>query len=132
MRRTYNCPRCQGLLNPNVKIILRAEHQGSRGLMLFSPQPGNYEVIIPEGFALTKKDVVRFSCPICGRDLTSTRDRDWASIDYSTDAGEEGQVVFSRVFGHHATYFITDEKVRPYGQHTENEAVNFWGVGRER
>jgi len=34
-----------------------------------------------------------------------------------------------REYGHHATYFITEEKVRAYGEHARKERVNFWGVG---
>ncbi len=132
MRRTYHCPHCRGLLNPNVKIILRAEFEGTRGLMLFSPQPGNYEAIIPPSFKLRKKATVRFSCPICAKDLTSARGRTWAEIRYATDAGNDGWVVFSRVYGHQATYFITDEEVRPYGKHSAEEALNYWGEGTSR
>jgi hypothetical protein len=28
-----------------------------------------------------------------------------------------------------ATYFITEQKVRAYGEHARKERVNFWGVG---
>jgi predicted RNA-binding Zn-ribbon protein involved in translation (DUF1610 family) len=129
MRRNYSCPHCHGILNPNIKIILRADHESHRGLMLFSPQPGNYDCIIPEGFKLKKKSMVRFLCPLCGKDLTSRRDRTMAEIHYATSAGHEGMVVFSRIYGHHATYFITDEEVKSYGEHIDEDTVNFWGLG---
>lgn len=132
MKRTYFCPHCDGSLNPNVKIIMRAEHGGQKGLFLFSPRPGNYEVIVPEGFRLKKKDVVDFSCPICGKDLTSRRDRALAEIRFASSAGAEGTVAFSRTYGVHATYFITCEHVRCYGEHANSERVNFWGVGPSR
>ncbi len=129
MKRTYFCPRCDGCLNPNVKIILRAELAGRKCLFLFSPRPGTYEVIIPEGFRLKKKDVVVFSCPICGHDLTSHRDKALAEIHFASSSGAEGTVAFSRTYGVHATYFITSESVRCYGEHASAERVNFWGVG---
>ena len=132
MKRTYFCPHCEGNLNPNVKIVLRAAVGGQTGLFLFSPQPGNYDVIIPEGFRLKKKDIVAFSCPICNADLTSPRDKDLASIRFASTFGAEGTVAFAREYGRHATYFITRESVRAYGEHASAEKINFWGVGPRR
>ncbi len=129
MKRNYHCPKCYGILNPNVKIILRTECGGRTALLLFSPQPGNYDVITPESFRLKKNDEVRFSCPLCARDLTSKRDRHMAEISFSTPGGQGGRVVFSRTFGHQETYFVTKEEVRSYGKHADGEGVNFWGAG---
>ncbi len=131
-RRMFYCPHCEGHLNPNTKIILRAEYEKHKGLILFSPQPGNYDAIIPEHFKIKRKAMVRFGCPICGRELTSNRDRTMAEIGFTTETGAEGRVVFSRIYGHHATYFITDEEVRPFGEHIDATGVNFWGEGPER
>ncbi len=132
MKRSYFCPHCDGCLNPNVKIVLRAELAGQKGLFLFSPRPGNYEVIVPEGFRLKRKDVVVFACPICSRELTSQRDKTLAEIHFASSSGAEGTVAFSRTYGVHATYFITRESVRCYGEHASAERVNFWGVGPSR
>jgi hypothetical protein len=129
MKRHYRCPKCYGILNPNVKIILKTECAGRTALLLFSPQPGNYHVTAPESFPLKKGDEVRFFCPLCSRDLTSKRDRMMAEISFSGAGGQSGRVVFSRVFGHYETYFVTTEEVRGYGKHTDRDRVNFWGVG---
>jgi hypothetical protein len=132
MRRSFLCPHCGGVLNPNVKIVLRAEYEGHRGLFLFSPQPGNYDAIIPESFHIKRKAQVRFSCPICSKDLTSNRDRTMAEIHFQSSSGAEGTVAFSRVYGHHATYFITDEEVKSFGEHHDEDRMNFWGAGPRR
>ena len=129
MKRSYHCPKCGGVLNPNVKIILKAEHAGRSALLLFSPQPGNYQVIVPESFRLKKHEEVRFICPLCSRDLTSRRDPAMAEIRFETPGGQAGSVVFSRVFGHEETYFVTKEEVRSYGRHAGSDGINFWGVG---
>lgn len=129
MKRSYTCPKCYGVLNPNVKIILKTECGTRQALMLFSPQPGNYHVIIPEQFPLKKGDEVRFSCPLCSRDLTSRRNKAMAEIHFSTPGGHAGRVVFSRTFGHQETYFVTTEEVRSYGRHADRDGVNFWGAG---
>ncbi|MEW5984740.1 MAG: hypothetical protein AB1806_20495 [Acidobacteriota bacterium] len=129
MRRKYLCPKCNGTLNPNVKIILKAECARRAALLLFSPQPGNYDVIVPESFRLKKHDVVRFSCPLCAHDFTSTRDPSMAEIRFAGPGGQSGLTVFSRTFGHHETYFVTKEEVRSYGEHAGRAGMNFWGVG---
>jgi hypothetical protein len=132
MKRTYLCPHCKAILNPSTKIILRAELEGKRGLFLFSPRPGNYDVIIPDGFRLRRKDRIGFSCPVCSRDLTSVHDSALAEIRFTSSGGSSGTVAFSRIFGQHASYFITAEHVRSYGEHAAGRGVNFWGEGPER
>jgi hypothetical protein len=129
MKRNYHCPWCDGVLNPNVKLILKAERAGRAALVLFSPQPGNFQVIMPESFKLNKNDEVRFSCPLCGRDLTSNRDATKAQIRFAGPGAQSGVVIFSRVFGHHETYFVTNEEVRSYGEDAGPAGVNYWGAG---
>jgi len=129
MKRSYLCPKCDGVLNPNIKIILKTERAGRAALLLFSPQPGNYDLIVPESFRLKKGDEVQFSCPLCSRDLTSKRDPTMAEIRFVCPNGPSGTVVFSRVVGHHETYFVTKEEVKPYGEHARPQAINFWGAG---
>jgi len=129
MKRNFLCPKCKGTLNPNVKIILKAERAGRSALLLFSPQPGNYDVIVPASFRLKKNDAVRFSCPLCSSDLTSKRDPAMAEISFASSNGQGGIVVFSRVLGHHETHFVTREEVRSYGEHAPQSGINFWGVG---
>ena len=128
MKRTYSCPHCDGDLNPGTKIILRGESGKQRGLFLFSPQPGDYHVVVPEGFKLKKKDRVDFSCPICSKSLSSKRDKSMAEIRFTMPGSNEGTVAFSKIYGQHATYFITAEHVKHYGAHRA-EAVNFFGEG---
>jgi hypothetical protein len=129
MKRTYSCPQCQAILNPGTKIILRAALEERHGLFLFSPRPGNYDVIMPDAFGLRPGDAVTFCCPVCGGDLTSRRDPGLAEISFSSGGGAHGTVAFSRVAGQHASYFITAEHVRSYGEHASDRIVNFWGAG---
>ena len=131
MKRTYECPSCSAVLNPNVKIVLRARLKKRTGLFLFSPKPGNYDVFIPQGFELVEGTRVEFACPVCGADLTSSKGKNWAEILFSTSSGARGSVIFSKVYGAHATCFITEEKVRWYGEDAR-ECTNFWGAGPDR
>ncbi len=129
MKRTYRCPHCRATLNPGTKIILRAKCQAGHGLFLFNPAPGNYEVIVPEGCTVRRKEVVTFSCPVCSADLTSVHDPALAEILFTAGSGLSGTVAFSRVAGQHASYFITAERVRTYGEHAQDRGMNYWGEG---
>ncbi len=133
MKRTYYCPKCHATLNPNVKLILTMGKGRRRNLALLSPQPGNYTVILPPEVTLRRGDEAEFFCPACGANLRSEANPHLAEIGFRLEDGTKGRVNFSRRFGEHATYFVTREQVRSYG---ENAAVygdsNFFGAGGER
>ena len=130
MKRVYFCPKCETTLNPNVKVVLVAANGDKRGLVLMSPQPGNYQIFTSDNLEIKKGDLLEIFCPVCGANLRSHVDRHLAEISFRTSQGEEGRVDFSRVAGEHATYIITAEEIRSYG---ENAGVygarNFFGEG---
>lgn len=133
MKREYYCPHCEGTLNPNVKIVLLISHGDQKGLILASPHPGNYELVVPEELNLHKGDVVTIECPVCRADLQSNADEMLAKIGFRDPTGASGHVDFSRIFGEHATYFVTEETVQSYGEHAEQyHGRNFFGSGRVR
>jgi hypothetical protein len=132
MKRTYFCPHCRSTLNPNVKIALVAMLREQRCLMLFSPKPGNYSVIVGDPLDLRPGDVVCFLCPVCQGDLTSEADPSLARLGFRLGSEVDGQVLFSRRFGEKATYFVTREEMRSYGEHAQTYAgvsTNFFGAG---
>lgn len=129
MKRVYSCPRCGAVLNPSAKIVLKAHLKEQKGLFLFSPKPGNYELFIPPGFALKEGDEVSFSCPVCGKDLTSKRGDAWSELHFQSSPEIQGTVLFSKVYGVHATCFITEETIRWYGEDAD-PTLNFYGEGR--
>ncbi len=133
MKRTYFCLKCGATLNPNVKLILTMAKGRRRNLILLSPQPGNYSVILPGDVSLRQGEEVEFFCPACGGNLRSEASAHLAEIGFRLEDGSKGRVNFSRKFGEHATYFVTREQVRSYG---ENAAIygdaNFFGAGGER
>lgn len=127
MKRLYTCPHCHGVLNPNVKIILAAAVRDSRGLLLLSPTPGNYDMIVPQGLTLPEGALVELRCPICQASLKSALDDNLAEVCFRMSNGTEGRVDFSRRVGEHATYVISHETIRSYGdQAPRYRAVNFF------
>lgn len=133
MKRTYFCLECRTTLNPNVKIILTMAKGRRRSLILLSPRPGDYTVILPGDVTLRRGEEVEFFCPVCGANLRSEANAHLTEIGFRFEDGTKGRVNFSRRYGEHATYFVTKEQVRSYG---ENAAIygdaNFFGAGGGR
>jgi len=132
MKRSYFCPHCEGLLNPGTKIVLRAVKGLHSGLFLFSPQVGNYNLILPDNFRLSIGDRVTFYCPICGADLSSNANSELAVLECSATGKSRFEVHFSRIFGKHATFVVRDGQVQSFGEHAGYySGVNFFGEGEK-
>jgi hypothetical protein len=130
MKRHYFCLTCKATLNPDVKLILTMAKGRRRGLVLFSPQPGNYSIVVPGDVTLHRGDEVEFFCPACGGSLRSAANPHLAELGFRLEDGTKGHLHFSRKYGEHATYFVTKEKVRSYGENAEiYGAANFFGAG---
>ncbi len=133
MKRTYFCLKCGATLNPNVKLILTMAKGRRRSLILLSPRPGDYSVILPGDVTLRRGDEVEFFCPACGANLRSEINAHLTEIGFRLEAGTKGRVNFSRKYGEHATYFVTKEQVRSYGDNaTIYGDANFFGAGGPR
>jgi len=133
MKRIYTCPACEAVLNPSTKIILTAAKGKTRGLVLFSPTPGNYSAVISENLHLKSGDKVDFSCPVCQASLVSGVNPNLVEISFHLDNGIDGKVNFSRILGEHATYFTTSESVRSYGDNAERYGnINFFGASSDQ
>ncbi len=132
MKRHYFCPHCRANLNPNVKIILMARVGDLQGLILLSPQPGNYEVILADEIVLEEDDLVDFHCPVCSESLTTRRDENMARLSFRFSSGREGRVYFARRFGHHATYFVSDDAIESFGENASQQVnLNYFGSGQD-
>lgn len=132
MKNTFACPHCQGVLNPNVKILLVADTGQARGLVLLSPQPGNYKYLCDPSLegALQPGRMITFSCPLCQADLASPDNPQLARLDLRVPSHETRRVEFSREFGTHATFIISGgEVVDKYGEDAEGfDGLNFFGM----
>ncbi len=130
MNRTYHCPKCHANLNPNIKIILMAETSGKRGLLLLSPQPGNYDLIGAEEIKLVPNALVDLFCPVCNESLTADNDESMAALEFDFSTERVGTVYFSRRYHHHATYFVFDDEVEAYGKNAAPHGMNYFGSGQ--
>jgi predicted RNA-binding Zn-ribbon protein involved in translation (DUF1610 family) len=133
MKRRYYCPECNANLNPNVKIILMVQCRGHQGLILLSPRPGDYSIIVADEIELQEGDLVAFHCPVCGAVLDAEEKEGMAHLMFRFSNGNQGTVYFSRRFGEHATYFVAVDEVRVYGRNASPPvAMNFFGSGQDQ
>jgi len=128
-KRQFHCPKCLSELNPGTKIILKANLSSLKGLFLFSPSLGDYEVIHSDDFPTHPGEEIEFSCPVCSFDLTSPSSERFAELLYR-QAGKEGRVAFSKIIGEQATFLIMPDKTETFGKDVGSYATtNFFGEG---
>lgn len=127
MSYNYVCPHCEGHIRANSKVILSAETEtGSKGLVLLSPQVGNYEVITHAEFKMTEGETLKIFCPICHANLQSKKDKRLARINMYDEQGNEHLLFFSEIVGEHATYEVHSDGIKAYGE-DKDHYMNHWG-----
>ena len=115
----YSCPHCDAVLNPEERVVLRAEHDGRSFLVGLHPQLGNYEVELPSGETMEPGTRWDFVCPVCEKSLVSELSEDLCTLVVRT-TGEVHRVYFSRVAGEEATFVVSAEGLlKDYGVHTD-------------
>jgi hypothetical protein len=131
MKNHFACPHCRATLNPNVKVTLVASYRSRKGMILLSPQPGDFKYVcdptVEEG--LEPGDLVAFACPVCHGDLTSPRDARFAELRLHIPGSDERVIEFSREFGTHATFIIDGDEITAFGEDAEGyDEKNFFGA----
>jgi hypothetical protein len=121
MKNDFICPHCQGYLNVGDYIILsaRTKHNDS-GLVLMSPELGNYSVIQNKNFKIREGEKCDFFCPICHEKLAADIHDNLSHIIMKDDKGNEYQILFSKIAGEKSTYKIIGESVEIFGEHHSN------------
>jgi len=130
MKSVYGCPHCHTVLNPSVKILLVVSHKKKKGMILLSPQPGNFKFICDPSVekVVSKGTTVNFSCPVCATDLTSPANKKFAELEMIDPNGNTRRVEFSRVMGTRATFIFDGEEVVSYGDDADDfPDTNFFG-----
>ena len=124
----FLCPKCRAQLVPNRKIVLLAKtERGPSGLLLLSPQLGEYSATTHAAFKLQDGEKVDIFCPVCHEDLGDYMDhQNLARVIMVDENGDEFDIVFSEIIGQHSTYKIHGDNVESYGEDAELY-TNFWG-----
>jgi len=127
MERTFYCPSCHGQLLVNDRIILSAQNvHGQRGLILLTPDLGDYRALKHPDFKIKEGEHIDFFCPICHVNLiVEKNDKKFTRI-MMLELEDEYEVLFSQIAGEKSTYVIGDQSVRAFGEDSD-ENTNFWG-----
>ena len=131
MKNVYACPHCHAVLNPNVKILLTMGCRRKKGLILLSPQLGNFKHICDPEIedCLDEGSAVQFFCPVCTTDLTSPLNKKFARLHLLRPGNKPKLVEFSRVYGQHATFIISEQEVSAFGEDADQVGpTNFFGA----
>ena len=130
MKNDFTCPHCLAVLNPSVKILLVVSYRKTKGMILLSPQPGNYKYICDSSVQrqLSAGAKIRFSCPVCAEDLTSPTNSQLVELRMAAPGREPRRVEFSRIYGKQATFILDGEEVQSFGEDADNiGSTNFFG-----
>jgi len=126
MKNDFLCPHCRSFLNINEDVILLIKKpQWEGGLIMFSPELGNYTFKNHSSFRIDEGEHFEFLCPVCHLSLTSNIDENLAGVIMRDENHEESQILFSRAKGEQSTYqILKDHSVRTYGDHAQ-KYLNF-------
>jgi len=125
----FLCPYCRGHLMPHTKVVLSArKDSGTRGIILFSPTLGEYDILVHHTFKLVEGEHIDLLCPLCHANLTDhTLSKNLARIKMIDTKGMEYDIYFSEIYGEKCTYKIsTDKKIETFGEDAP-DYQNFWG-----
>lgn len=127
METTFYCPFCHGQLWVSEHIVLSARTAaGHQGLVLLTPELGDYRAIHHPEFKVVEGEHVDFYCPICHSNLIVEHNERAYTRVMMLELGEEYEVLFSQIAGQKATYVIGEQTIRAFGEDAD-ENTNFWG-----
>jgi len=127
----FICPHCKGHLRVSNSIIfLTKTTKGKSGLVLISPELGDYSVKMhPTMNNFEEGEVVNFICPICYENLDAEEyDNNLAKIIMQEEDGKESIIVFSKIVGEKCTYQVTEGGVKPFGEHSGEYSSAFGDI----
>ena len=117
MQNDFICTFCEGQLRVGDYIILAARTKDNKsGLILLSPQVGNYTSVKHSSFKIEEGTLVDFYCPVCQTSLTSDIEKNLAKVIMVDSDGKESEIFFSKITGEKSTYKITEDKVEFSGK----------------
>ncbi len=118
MKTNFLCPHCRGHLRVSNSIIfLTKTNKGKSGLLLISPDLGDYTVKMhPDYNDFEEGDIVNFICPICYENLDAEEyDKNLAKVIMQEENGKESIIVFSKITGEKCTFKIHEGNIKSYG-----------------
>ena len=116
MKNHFYCPKCKSYLDVGENVIFTVKAQnGHKGLVLLSPELGNYNVETNPRFEIEKGQKYEFYCPVCNTELASEVNENLTHLHMVDQQNNEYEVMFSKIAGEKSTYTLIGENVNMYG-----------------
>ena len=119
MEKYYICPHCRAHLKVGNHIIFSTMNKDKeKGLLLLSPQIGNYTSIKHPSYNYKDGDKIDFFCPLCQKRLLSSFDENLVHVIMIDKDKKEYDIYFSRIAGERSTYKVSGDTVMAAGEHS--------------
>jgi hypothetical protein len=131
MKNRFLCPSCKSDLKIKNSVIFSARtEKGINGLILFSPELGNYSILHVPAFTYAEGEHIDFFCPVCHANLGVPEiGKDLAEVIMMDDKKVEYNIIFSEIAGKQCTIKMKEKAIiESYGEDA-GEFSNFWGEG---
>lgn len=113
----FICPKCRDHIRVGDHIIFKVRNKKKQsGLILLSPQIGNYSSVKHPSFETEQGEFVDFFCPLCDAPLRSDIHQNLAHIIMVDETGKSHDVYFSQIAGEHSTYETNGDSVHVAGE----------------
>jgi len=108
----FLCPKCSEHIRVGDNIIFKVKNSKRQsGLLLLSPQIGNYTSIKHPSFEIQKDEYLEFYCPLCNTSLTSDIHKNLARVILHDETSKTTDVYFSQIVGEHSTFETDGESL---------------------
>ena len=112
----FLCPKCMGHIRVGNQIIFKVKNNKKQsGLLLLSPQIGNYTSEKHPSFEIQTGEPLEFYCPVCNVSLISDIHKNLAHVILHDETGKNNDVYFSRIVGEFSTFETDGESVHITG-----------------
>jgi hypothetical protein len=131
MNSRFLCPRCASDLKVGDHIIFSAQtKKGKKGVLMLSPELGNYTILHDKHFTYEKGEHLDFFCPVCHANLGIPEvNKELAEVLMVDDKGVKYRIIFSEIAGKKCTIQVKGDKmIQVFGEDAEGY-TNFWGAG---
>ena len=113
----FLCKKCGGDLRVGEHIILKVRNEKKKsGLLLLSPQIGNYTSVKHPSFEINPDEYLEFFCPLCNSPLISEIHPNLAHVVLRDESGKLTDVYFSQVAGEHSTFETDGDSLHVAGE----------------
>lgn len=112
----FLCPKCMGHIRIGDHIIFKVKNNRKQsGILLLSPQIGNYKSVKHPSFEIQSGESLEYYCPVCNASLISDIHKNLAHVILQDETGNSNDVYFSQIVGEQSTFKTDGESVHIAG-----------------